>query len=261
MDHRVIFLIFAGAVLSVSFAQTRQFYFVNTPLNWRDAQSVCRQNYTDLATIENTADVDAVIVALSSYTGKAWIGLRDDMVNSWRWSLSDSSFYGVGEATFRYWTSGEPNNYNGKQLCVRLYGNNADWDDDECTNPRPFVCYRGMVAGTPSYILINTPLNWTEAQKHCRQNYVDLASIRNNTENNIIKALVGAVTVWIGLYRQKVWSDGSQSVFQYNIVSQQGSSGDQCVTVEKPGQWSNNYCSSQFPFICYKAGMYVQVLH
>ncbi|XP_023804762.1 L-selectin-like [Oryzias latipes] len=97
------FLFFSpGALLSVSFAQTRQFYFVNTPLNWRDAQSVCRQNYTDLATIENTADVDAAIVALSNYTG--------------------------------------------------------------------------TVAGTPTYILINTRLNWTDAQKYCRQNYVDLAS-------------------------------------------------------------------------------------
>uniref|UniRef100_A0A3P9JES2 C-type lectin domain-containing protein n=1 Tax=Oryzias latipes TaxID=8090 RepID=A0A3P9JES2_ORYLA len=124
-----------GAVLNVSFAQIRQFYFVNTPLNWANAQSVCRQNYTDLATIENTADVDAAIVALSS------------------------------------------------------------------------------------------------------------------------------LTVWIGLYRQRVWSDGSQSVFQYNIVVQQGSTGEKCISVEKPGQWSNNDCSSQFPFICYKTGMYVQVLH
>uniref|UniRef100_H2LGD7 C-type lectin domain-containing protein n=1 Tax=Oryzias latipes TaxID=8090 RepID=H2LGD7_ORYLA len=115
-----------------------------------------------------------------------------------------------------------------------------------------------MVAGTARYIFINTPLTWTNAQKYCRQNYVDLASIRNDAENNIIKALVGGFTVWIGLYRQRVWSDGSQSVFQYNIVVQQGSTGEKCISVEKPGQWSNNDCSSQFPFICYKTGMYVQ---
>ncbi|XP_020567208.1 secretory phospholipase A2 receptor [Oryzias latipes] len=254
MDHQVIILIFAGALLSVSFAQTRQFYFVNTPLNWRDAQSVCRQNYADLATIEDTADVDAVIVALSSYTGKAWIGLHDDMVNSWRWSLSDSSFYGDGELSFRNWYPGEPNNLNGQQLCVRFYGSvNGLWDDDDCSEALPFVCYRGMVSGTPGYILINTPLNWTDAQKYCRQNYLDLASIRSIAENNIIEAVSGSEWVWIGLYRQKVWSDGSQSVFQYNIVVKQGSTGDQCVTVEKPGQWSNYDCSSQFSFICHKS--------
>uniref|UniRef100_A0A3P9MEF9 C-type lectin domain-containing protein n=1 Tax=Oryzias latipes TaxID=8090 RepID=A0A3P9MEF9_ORYLA len=137
------YLLFSGALLGVSFAQTRQFYFVNTPLNWRDAQGVCRQNYTDLATIENTADVDAAIVALSSYTGKAWIGLHDDMVKSWGWSLSDSSFYGVGESTYRNWYPGEPNNYNGRQLCGRFYGNNGLWDDDDCSVALSFVCYRG----------------------------------------------------------------------------------------------------------------------
>ncbi|XP_078792368.1 C-type mannose receptor 2-like isoform X2 [Oryzias latipes] len=252
MDHRVIILIFAGALLSVSFAQTRQFYFVNTPLNWRDAQSVCRQNYTDLATIENTADVDAAIVALSNYTGKAWIGLYDNMVNSWRWSLSDSSFYGNGESTFRNWNSGQPDNYDGQQLCVDLNFFSGQWDDYYCNVAEPFICYNGTVAGTPTYILINTRLNWTDAQKYCRQNYVDLASIRNIAENNIIKALSGSYWTWIGLHRQKVWSDGSQSVFQYNIVSQPSSTGEQCVTVEKSRQWSNNYCSSQFPFICYK---------
>uniref|UniRef100_A0A3P9MEG3 Uncharacterized protein n=1 Tax=Oryzias latipes TaxID=8090 RepID=A0A3P9MEG3_ORYLA len=53
--------------------------------------------------------------------------------------------------------------------------------------------------------------------------------IQRLCENNIIKALVGGDTVWIGLYRQKVWSDGSQSVFQYNIVSQP-TFGEKCVT-------------------------------
>uniref|UniRef100_A0A8C7WY12 C-type lectin domain-containing protein n=1 Tax=Oryzias sinensis TaxID=183150 RepID=A0A8C7WY12_9TELE len=143
MDYRVIILIFAGALLSVSSAQTRQFYFVNTPLNWRDAQSVCRQNYTDLATIENTADVDAAIVALSNYSGKAWIGLHDDIVNGWRWSLSDSSFYGDGESTYRNWYPGEPNNMYGQQLCVVFNGNNGFWDDLDCSVALSFVCYNG----------------------------------------------------------------------------------------------------------------------
>lgn len=84
-------------------------------------------------------------------------------------------------------------------------------------------------------------------------------SVRNITENNIIKDLSGSSVVWIGLHRQKVWSDGSQSVFQYPILGQ-NSVGELCVSADRSGQWSNNYCSSQFPFICYKIGMYVQVL-
>lgn len=56
--------------MNVAFAQTRQYYFVDTPLNWTDAQSFCRQFYTDLATVENTADVSAVISTTSNHTGK-----------------------------------------------------------------------------------------------------------------------------------------------------------------------------------------------
>lgn len=56
--------------MSVASAQTRQYSFVNTPLNWTDAQKLCRQGYTDLATVENTADVSAVLSTTSNYTGK-----------------------------------------------------------------------------------------------------------------------------------------------------------------------------------------------
>lgn len=56
--------------MNVASAQTRQYFFVSTPLNWTDAQSFCRQVYTDLATAESTADVSAVISTTSNYTGK-----------------------------------------------------------------------------------------------------------------------------------------------------------------------------------------------
>ncbi|XP_047241310.1 receptor-type tyrosine-protein phosphatase H-like [Girardinichthys multiradiatus] len=56
-----------GALVSIAFGQTRQYYFVSTPQTWTNAQSVCRRDYTDLATIENMADVDAVLRTTSNY--------------------------------------------------------------------------------------------------------------------------------------------------------------------------------------------------
>uniref|UniRef100_A0A3P9MEJ7 C-type lectin domain-containing protein n=1 Tax=Oryzias latipes TaxID=8090 RepID=A0A3P9MEJ7_ORYLA len=138
----------AGALLSVSFAQTRQFYFVNTELSWTDAQSFCRREYTDLATIENTADVGAVLNTTSNYTGKVWIGLHDDLENSWKWSLNDSSFYVEREQTFKNWQLNQPNNLNGQQYCVAfLRGNSSqgNWDDRECNEEHGFVCYNGKL--------------------------------------------------------------------------------------------------------------------
>lgn len=83
---------------------------------------------------------------ISIWTGKAWIGLHDDLVNSWRWSLNDSSFYGDGETEFRNWYRKQPNNLNGQQYCVVLLpGSPYDgtWDDTDCDLEKDFICYNG----------------------------------------------------------------------------------------------------------------------
>ncbi|XP_008434187.1 macrophage mannose receptor 1-like [Poecilia reticulata] len=249
----------SGALFSVASTQSHQYYFVNTLLTWTEAQSVCRRDFTDLATIESTADVDDFLNTTSGYTGKAWIGLYDDTINSWKWSLNDSSFYGPGENSFRNWHPGQPDDYYGQQHCVRFYGSSVNslgqWDDDECMGTRQFVCYNGTVGGSPSYVLSNISLTWTEAQKFCRQNYVDLASVRNQAENEIIRTLVGANIVWIGLYREKLWSDGSTSLFRYWANGKpNGPSGEQCVagSFSDSGRWSDESCTLSLPFVCFK---------
>ncbi|CAK6967910.1 uncharacterized protein LOC108888791 isoform X20, partial [Scomber scombrus] len=257
MDYRLIICVLTGALIRVASGQSHQYYFVSAPLNWTEAQSYCRQVYTDLATIENTADVSAVNSVTSNDTGKAWIGLYDDLVNSWRWSLNDSSFYGEGETEYRNWDTitDEPNNLDGQQYCVQLYGSySGTWGDTECSKQLPFVCYNGTVNGAASFVLVNTNLNWTEAQSYCRENYVDLPSIRNETENNIITNLTGGLFVWIGLHREKVWSDRSDSLFRNWASLQPGSSTERCVTTSfnDSGQWFDDDCSIKFPFICYK---------
>ncbi|XP_014878439.1 uncharacterized protein LOC106940263 isoform X2 [Poecilia latipinna] len=259
MAYRLILFGLTGALLSVASAQSHQYYFVNTLLTWTEAQSVCRRDYTDLATIESTADVDNFLNTTSSYTGKAWIGLYDDTMNSWKWSLNDSSFYGPGEYSFRNWQPGQPDDYYGQQHCVQFNGSSVNslgqWDDAGCMETMQFLCYNGTVGGSPSYVLSSISLTWTEAQKFCRENYVDLASVRNQTENEIIRTLVGASTVFIGLYREKLWSDGSDSLFRYWADGEpNGPSGDQCVagSFNDSGRWSDESCSLSLPFVCYK---------
>ncbi|XP_037832487.1 uncharacterized protein LOC108242854 isoform X3 [Kryptolebias marmoratus] len=256
MDYSLIIFVLTGALLGVASAQTHQYYFVSTPLNWTSAQSFCRQDYTDLVTIENTADVDAVINTSLTYTGLVWIGLHDDFINSWKWSLSDSSFYGEGQTTFRNWYLNQPNNLNGQQYCVTLLSGSpffGTWDDVDCSLERHFVCYNGTTNGSPSYVVSGTSLNWTEAQKFCRENYVDLASVRNQTDNTIIANLAAGDFVWIGLSRQKVWSDGSNSSFQFWVNGQPNSGPEQCVAaaMNDSGRWSDEDCALSLPFICY----------
>ncbi|XP_045921593.1 macrophage mannose receptor 1-like [Micropterus dolomieu] len=127
------------------------------------------------------------------------------------------------------------------------------WFNINCNSYQPFVCYNGSVNGTSSFVKVDTPLNWTEAQRYCRENYVDLASIRNQAENDIISKLVDVYLLWIGLYWKQLWSDGSTSLFQ-NWASWEPDSGTgQCVTTSfsNSGLWSDDNCTLTFPFICY----------
>nr|XP_033465848.1 uncharacterized protein LOC117246184 [Epinephelus lanceolatus] len=257
MDYGLIIFVLTGALVNVASTQTRQYHFVSTTLNWTEAQSFCRQFYTDLATAENAADASAIISTTSHYTGKAWIGLYDDLVKSWRWSLSDSSFYSEGETEFRNWHADQPNNLRGQQHCVELLSGSpyfGTWGDSDCSLQRRFVCYNGTVSGTSSFVKVNTYSNWNEAQRFCRENYVDLASIRNQAENDIIENMSAGSFLWIGLHREKLWSDGSSSLFRHWANGQPDFSAGECVTTafNDSGRWSDDNCFLSFPFICYE---------
>ncbi|XP_038587257.1 C-type mannose receptor 2-like [Micropterus salmoides] len=265
MDYGVIIIVLTGALVNVASAQTRQYYFESTPLNWTEAQSFCRQVYTDLATVETISDVSTVLSTTPRYTGKAWIGLYD---HSWKWSLSNSSFYGEADTGFRNWAPGHPVSPNGQHNCVLLLNNYyfsyyynyhnflGTWMDMNCNNQYFSVCYNGSVNGASSFVKVNKYLNWTDAQRYCRENYVDLASIQNQAENDVITKLAASDFVWIGLHWEQVWSDGSTSLFQNWDGGQPDCTG-QCVTTvfSDIGRWSEDSCSLTFPFICYSTSV------
>ncbi|XP_051956814.1 C-type lectin domain family 4 member K-like [Xyrauchen texanus] len=81
--ERVAFIsLLLTAVFSLS-VECR-FHFVNQKMNWYDAQSYCRENYTDLATINNMKDTEDLLKIPASDT--VWIGLKRTWEYSWDWS-------------------------------------------------------------------------------------------------------------------------------------------------------------------------------
>ncbi|KAI2666645.1 C-type lectin domain family 10 member A [Labeo rohita] len=187
------------------------YYFVFSYKTWTEAQRYCRQNYTDLATIDNMEEMNSLINTVNgSYTYLAWIGLYNDL-NTWKWSLEDDDFYQEGEKDFRNWYH-EPDNLGGNELCVYM-NNYGKWFDYSCDRTFQFVCYDGRQNSTKTYIQIANAKSWTEARNYCKEHYTDLVNVRNQTENQRIFDSVGGSS-WIGLYRNRIWSNNQMTSYQ-----------------------------------------------
>ena len=99
-------------------------------------------------------------------------------------------------------------------------------------------------------------MSWSNAQRYCRENYIDLATVRNDAENQEVLNLVDD-WVWIGLYRDPDiynWSDGSV----YSFTKWDGSVSDPSLRqmnmlcgVQESNQWTFKSCEERFPFVCY----------
>ncbi|CAM4736163.1 unnamed protein product [Leuciscus chuanchicus] len=246
-----------------SLTSSHQYHFVSVNKTWTEAQRYCRQNYTDLATIDNMEEMNRLINTVNgSYNGSAWIGLYDDVKN-WTWSLEDNDFYQEGEKDFRNWYH-EPNNFGGREMCVYMF--DGTWFDSSCDNQNSFVCYDGRENTSQKYIWVSERRTWTGAQSYCREKYTDLASVRNETERQQILNVTYDIIAWIGLHRNRLWSDQSNSSFTYwrQMVMSEITQPDNgfntpwagpqhctAVSLQQFGQWTDERCLDSLPFFCY----------
>lgn len=99
-------------------------------------------------------------------------------------------------------------------------------------------------------------MNWSDAQTFCRENFADLATVKNDAENQMIAKLI-TNEAWIGLFREPnlFWSDGSDFLFSNwdSVQNQIGSMTVICGVTSsgKLGKWKFLSCEKQLPFVCY----------
>lgn len=133
-------------LISVCFftmGHNQDYRFIRENKTWKDAQSYCRANHMDLATVYDTADVRR-LCAGEDRCENAWIGLYnknaryDTNKRMCHWSLPGVDFIHINEM----WENGEPNDHQGKENCGFMY-RSLRLADDLCNKRRPFICYNG----------------------------------------------------------------------------------------------------------------------
>ncbi|XP_058866875.1 macrophage mannose receptor 1-like [Acipenser ruthenus] len=239
MEKLVLLMLLLAGICAVASGHFRKYHFVEDKKSWFDAQSYCREKHTDLATIESQEETEKVLNISAGFTD-AWIGLYYDKEN-WQWSNGDNvSYYN--------WTS---------SLNCTSVDSKGEWVDSDChSNRSSFICYNDT---RESYILIDKPKTWYEAQQYCRTNYTDLVSIKNNDEDKKIKEKANGNPVWIGLFNNPwKWSHkGEYSSFHNWYKGEPNNLGNNiCVEMygaafKERGKWNDAGCSNTSPFFCY----------
>uniref|UniRef100_A0A8C1XFW1 Si:dkey-31g16.2 n=1 Tax=Cyprinus carpio TaxID=7962 RepID=A0A8C1XFW1_CYPCA len=104
-----------------------KYILVNQLKPWREAQRYCRQYHTELVSVRNEEE-NRQIQQLIPTGDVTYMGLFKD---AFVWSDNSMS-------SFRNWESSQP---DGSGDCVVHSRQSRLWDDQECSDARPFFCY------------------------------------------------------------------------------------------------------------------------
>lgn len=119
-----------------------------------------------------------------------------------------------------------------------------------------YFFFLGKKIGGDQYVLSGQKLDWTYSRDYCRTHHTDMASVRNNTENQRIQEVTGGLQVWIGLFRDPwEWSDKTYSSLRYWKADQFVNTNLEektCVALleSQSGRWGDRPCGETHPFLC-----------
>ncbi|XP_039505349.1 macrophage mannose receptor 1-like [Pimephales promelas] len=251
MEQTQYLILLLIALCSVSECVQRQYHFINENKTWTEAQRFCRENYTDLATVDNMNDMNELEKSVNvGGVQFIWIGLKKAGVDKWQWSSGEPALY-------LNWAPTQPDN---TAECAMM--SNGQWEDLPCSNKHNFICNSSNNMNT-GLVFVSEEKNWTDAQSFCRQNNTELVSVRNQNENQQVQDFISSLKlsasrIWIGLFRVRdpwQWSDQSNSSFRNWYTGEpnnQGGNENCTVIIKNEGQWFDISCNRQFPFVCHE---------
>jgi len=122
--------------ISYTFYGGNCYKLITLAQSWFDSAVACQQQGGFLATIsfQEKAFVFQFLDSVG-YEDSVWIGLHKIVHNEYQWiDKSATSFW--------YWYSGQPNDINGNQLCIRMLPSmySRRWDDFYCETKLAALC-------------------------------------------------------------------------------------------------------------------------
>ncbi|KAK7893204.1 hypothetical protein WMY93_022356 [Mugilogobius chulae] len=203
----------ASSTLADQHGNSGKYVYERLRLNWLQAQTYCRTNHTDLASIDSLYDLSLIPELRPNIGSWSWIGLEktSESKSGWKWSGgTDMSL------EKQFWAVGEPNNANNVEDKGGIWNAyaNSFWVDAQGTSLSAFFCYKVNA--------IREKKTWYEALDYCRENHKDLASVASETEmmhiQRELEKQLSRFNVWIGLQflaGEWVWVDGQPFRYEF----------------------------------------------
>ncbi|XP_034533079.1 macrophage mannose receptor 1-like [Notolabrus celidotus] len=240
-----LFLVMLMSQFSFFSCHLYEYHLIIEEKTWDDAQNYCRDKYTDLATVCDVTDTRRLGDLV---TTPAWIGLHSILGKDnrmWHWSLTEMP--GVEFDDIKsYFGGGEPNPLGNIENCVEITGNKLN--DIQCSKTHEFICFDEREEPSERLQVINLTMNWTQAQKYCRDHHTDLLSGLDQLEEIVNKSF-SHESMWIGLFRDTWrWSNGSKFSFRNwgQGLFKDGHDKKECATVlNRLGEWGSDDCNKR----------------
>uniref|UniRef100_A0A673Z8X1 Macrophage mannose receptor 1-like n=1 Tax=Salmo trutta TaxID=8032 RepID=A0A673Z8X1_SALTR len=244
----------------------RCFLLQRTKKTWTEAQTECRKDGGDLASIHNIEQHNTLTPAAD----ELWIGMND-VKTSLLFDWSDQS-----AVTFTRWEEAMPMGGN----CVLVRGEQGRWATQVCENQHGFICMKKSTS-KPSGDQVDTypgcKPHWTrhgsycyfvgpeiktfdEAKETCKSSQSYLADVSSRVDNAFLISLVGSRPeqhFWIGLSNQNhiddfTWMNSNRVRFTHWNTQMPGSR-QGCVAMTTgtlAGLWDVLSCTNQEKYIC-----------
>ncbi|XP_061732556.1 macrophage mannose receptor 1 isoform X2 [Nerophis ophidion] len=252
---------------------------VEEPASWDAAQTACRQQGGNLASIDMSYDQAFVAGVVLQGRADAWIGLRLQDDGSFAWTDGWPVF-------FTHWGPGEPGNLK-DEGCVSIRGSpffHGTWNDTKCDQSKAYICKISSEKppATPApgdgkcfpswipygrfcYLVYNElkGFSWPDSRHYCQLAKAEMASFHSRAEVEFIGNLNHTKhhNLWIGLSRDRNfgwgWTDHTSLGFlnwapgEPNAAFHPGEVAEEnCVEMYPDGRWNDNDCLQKRGFVC-----------